>query len=164
MREWELENPQNSNGFASSFGFFCIWLAVHCCECIWLNNQKQTLWGWPGVPTSSSGPCAHTTETDWHLLQHSRINNQNKNPAWFFPWGSEEFSKCCDFFVQFCWAVGVKHDMSPSWSCSGEEHASECREMGYTFILMTLHPSADQQLVEMRETWVLTWVYTKFLF
>ncbi len=25
---------------------------------VWPNNQKQTSWGWPEDPTSSSGPCA----------------------------------------------------------------------------------------------------------
>ncbi len=29
------------------------------CECLWPNNQKQTSWGWPEGPMSSSGPCDH---------------------------------------------------------------------------------------------------------
>ncbi len=31
----------------------------HWCEVLWPNNQKQTSWGWPEGPTSSSWPCAH---------------------------------------------------------------------------------------------------------
>lgn len=123
MRGWELENPQNSNGFASSLVFFlwffffcccyfCIWLAGHCCECIWLNNQKQTLWGWSEVPTSSSGPCAHTTETDWHLLQHSRIKNQNKNPAWFSHGDLRSFQSVVIFLYNFVeqWVLNMTCD------------------------------------------------------